>query len=364
MEEFRLKIGRFYQVCISIILVLLIIYLMSKIQFVFRPLVIAVQIVSLPFLFSVFFYYMMRPFVGWLQKMKIKKMFAILILYGVIAGVLILFFFLVWPTLRLQLTGFIDSLPQLATDFQKQFEEFQKHDLLQGVNLNDSNLTTKLSDYVAQGINAASNYVSGAVSFVTTFVIVVGTVPIMLYYMLKQDTDAYKITLRSIPVRYKREVRTTLLEIDRILSEFILGRVILCLLLGGMIYIGFLIIGLPYSLLLALVAAVLNLIPYIGQVIGLIPALIVAFIDAPSMVIWVIVINFIAQQIEGNLLSPHIYGRKLSIHPVTTITLILIAGSIGGIIGIMIAIPFYLIVKVIAVKLYRYYVHRKKADPA
>lgn len=343
---------------------LLIVYLLSKVQFLFQPFVLGFQIMALPFLVSVFFYYTLRPAAHWLQKLKISKPFAILILYGIIAGLFTLFFLLVWPTLRGQLNGFINSLPQLAADFQKQFSRLQQHELLQGLNLNDPNLTTKLSEYIAQGIDAASTYVSGAVSFVTTIVIVIGTVPIMLYYMLKQDKDIYRKTLQITPGPYRRDLRGTLLEIDRILSEFILGRFILCLLLGGMIYLGFVIINLPYSLLLALFAASMNLIPYIGQVLGLIPALIVAFIDAPSMVIWVIVIHFAAQQIEGNLLSPHIYGRKLNIHPVTTISLILVGGSIGGIIGIMTAIPFYLIAKVIAVKLYRFYRKRKKGESA
>ncbi|MBJ6361707.1 AI-2E family transporter [Paenibacillus sp. MAHUQ-46] len=302
----------------------------------------------------------MRPAIRWLEKVKNSKAFAILILYGMITGLFTLFFFLVWPTLREQLNSFVNSLPQLAADFQKQFSQLQQHGLLQGMQFNNLSLTSKLSEYIADGINAASAYVSGAVSFVTTIVVVTGTVPIMLYYLLKQDQEFYRKSLRLTPGKYRRDLSGMLLEIDRILSEFILGRFTLCLLLGGMIYIGFLIIDLPYSLLLALFAALMNLIPYIGQIIGLIPALIVAFIDAPSMAIWVIVIHFAAQQIEGNLLSPHIYGRKLNIHPMTTITLLLVAGSIGGIVGIMTAIPFYLIVKIIVVKLYRFYQKRKQ----
>ncbi|GGF89432.1 AI-2E family transporter [Paenibacillus abyssi] len=354
--------GRFYQAAINIILVLIMIYLASKIDFVFRPFRLAFDIVVMPVIFSVFFYYILRPFVSKLHHLKMNKALAILLLYALMAGLFILFLFLVWPTLKSQITSFVESLPLLATDFQNQLQQLQNSEIVQGVDINESSLMNKLTDYLSDVINSASEYVSGAVSFITTFIIVISTVPILLYYMLKQDKEAYRKILHTFPPRLRSETRDTLLQIDKILSEFILGRVVLCVLLGIMVYIGFLIIDLPYSLMLALIVAFFNLIPYIGQILAMIPCLIVAFIDSPSSVIWVILIIMIAQQIEGNLLSPHIYGRKLDIHPVVTILLILIAGTISGIIGIMVAIPVYLIAKVILAKLYHHFIEPKISE--
>ncbi|MBD2846964.1 AI-2E family transporter [Paenibacillus sp. IB182496] len=355
------KIGKFYRICFSLILVLVIVYLASRVDFIFRPIRVAIDILTMPLLFTVFFYYLLRPLVGMLGRFKLKKPLAILMLYAALAGLFTLFFFLVWPTLRQQTIDFANSLPGVVLDVREQLLRLQDNELVRNVDLRDSDLTSRLSDYVSDLVDTVSTYISSAVSFFTTLVIVVSTVPILLYYMLKEDKSAYRSLMRHLPSPYKREVRDTLLQIDRILSEFILGRVILCFLLGVMIYAGFLIIDLPYSLLLALLLAVLNLIPYIGQFIGMIPALTIAFIDSPTSIIWVLLIVNIAQQIEGNLLSPHIYGRKLDIHPMMTIVLLLIAGSIGGIIGIMIAIPVYLIGKVIAIKLYRRFVMTRPA---
>jgi predicted PurR-regulated permease PerM len=131
------------------------------------------------------------------------------------------------------------------------------------------------------------------------------------------------------------------------------------ILLGVLLYIGFMIIGLPYALLLAVIATVLNIIPYIGQFLGAIPCLIVAFIDAPSMIIWVLIVTVIAQQIESSFLSPHIYGKRLDIHPLTTIILLLVAGDIVGILGVILAIPAYMVVKIIVVRIYRIFLAEK-----
>ncbi|UVI31640.1 AI-2E family transporter [Paenibacillus spongiae] len=102
-----------------------------------------------------------------------------------------------------------------------------------------------------------------------------------------------------------------------------------------------------------------NLIPYIGPILGAIPCVIVAFTDSPSMVAWVLIVTIVAQQVEGNLLSPLIYGKRLEIHPLTTIILLLVAGKIAGILGFILALPFYMVVKIIVVRIYRLFLAEK-----
>jgi predicted PurR-regulated permease PerM len=120
-----------------------------------------------------------------------------------------------------------------------------------------------------------------------------------------------------------------------------------------MMYIGFLLIGLPYSLLIAIIATVLNIIPYIGPVLGAIPCILVAFIDSPTMVLWVLIVVVIAQQVESSLLSPHIYGKRMDMHPLTTIIVLLVAVEVSGIVGIILSLPIYMVVKIIVVRIYR-----------
>ena len=119
-----------------------------------------------------------------------------------------------------------------------------------------------------------------------------------------------------------------------------------------MLLIGYLIIGLDYAFLLALIGVVTNVIPFLGPYIAVTPAIIIALFQDPIMAVYVAIIMLIAQQIEGNLITPNVMGNALSVHTLTVITLILAAGNIAGIWGVILAIPFYAVVKTIVINIY------------
>jgi predicted PurR-regulated permease PerM len=353
------KSFRFLFVILSVLILLLIIYMTSKISFIFSPLLMIFNILILPFMLAGFFYYLLRPLVNYFEKLNVNKMISIILIYCVLAATAVVFFIIIWPILQTQIDHFSKSAPEFIKGFQVQINKLQGNRLVSMIVGNNADLSTKLSDYLNQAITAASNYISNLFSIITSFVIVIATAPIILYYLLKESEHVPNSILHIIPRRYRRDGREVIVEIDAALSGFIVGRVIITCLLGILLYIGFIIIGLPYALLLAVIATVLNIIPYIGQILGAIPCLIVAFIDAPSMVIWVIVVTVIAQQIESSLLSPHIYGKRLDIHPLTTVILLLVAGDLAGILGVILAIPSYMVVKIIIVRIYRLFLAEK-----
>jgi predicted PurR-regulated permease PerM len=338
---------------------MLIIFMASKISFIFNPLLMIFNILIIPFMLAGFFYYLLRPLVNYFERMNIHKTISIILIYCVLAASAVVFFIIIWPILQTQIENFIKSAPELIKGFEVQVTKMQENRLVSMVIGNNTDISTKLSEYLNQAITAASNYVSNVFSILTSFVIVIATAPIILYYMLKESEHIPTSILHIIPKRYRRDGKEVIGEIDAALSGFIVGRVIITCLLGVLLYIGFLLIGLPYSLLLAVIATVLNIIPYIGQFLGAIPCLIVAFIDAPSMIIWVIVVTLIAQQIESSFLSPHIYGKRLDVHPLTTIILLLVAGDIVGILGVILAIPAYMVVKIIVIRIYKLFLAEK-----
>ncbi|MNN44670.1 pheromone autoinducer 2 transporter [compost metagenome] len=151
-------------------------------------------------------------------------------------------------------------------------------------------------------------------------------------------------------------------EIDSALSGFIVGRVLVNLALGVLMYIGFLIIGLQYALLLTVIAVVMNFVPFIGAILSSIPIFIIGFIQSPSIAVWSIIIVLVAQQIQDNLIAPYIFGKKLDIHPLTTIILVLVGGDLGGIIAILLIIPLYMIVKIVLTKAYYLFVKQRRVE--
>lgn len=353
MEGSRFLINnKFYRICTAIILLLLIVYLGEKVNFIFSPLTSLIHIIIIPLLIAGFFYYLLRPLVDYMERHKIKRALSVLIIYVVIALILAGFSVLVWPSLREQLMNFVENAPALVTSLSDQLNALEKSNVVSRYLPDDSNLFSRLSDVLSQGITQVTNYVSGLFSVVSNLVIILATFPIMLYYMLKEGSKFGTNLTLLLPRHYRKDGEETVHEIDEALSNYIVGRVIVNVALGILMYIGFLILGLPYALLLTVVSIILNFIPYVGALLAAIPVVIVAFIESPTMAIWSLVIIVIAQQIQDNLISPYVYGKQLDIHPLTTVILLLVGADLGNILGMIIVIPLYMILKIIVRKIH------------
>lgn len=214
-------------------------------------------------------------------------------------------------------------------------------------------VTNSIQDIVVVGSKSIVNFVSGTVSTIFTLILV----PFFYIFMLK-DHEKFAPNIYKLFTGERRTwVKKTLEDINEVLKNYVQGQVLVSLILAAMIFIGYLIIGLEYSLLLAIFAFFMNMIPFIGPWISLAPAILVAFIQDPVLVIWVCVITLVAQQLESNLITPNIMGKTLDIHPLTVITIVLAAGNIGGFVAIIIGIPTYAVLKVIVKNIYE---ERKK----
>ena len=132
------------------------------------------------------------------------------------------------------------------------------------------------------------------------------------------------------------------------MSSYIAGLEIECLFVAVFTSLGYLLIHQPLALVLGIVAGLCNIIPYIGPYIGIAPALFVSLTMAPQKLILVIIVVIVVQQIDGNVIYPNIIGKTLQIHPLTIILLLLAAGHIAGIAGMILCIPFYAVLKTIA----------------
>ncbi|WP_410514620.1 AI-2E family transporter [Paenibacillus sp. BR2-3] len=343
---------KYFRTSLAIISFLLILYLGSKVMFLFMPLVAIIKLLLVPMMLSGFMYYLLRPLVNYMEKKKINRTLSILLLYLAIIGLFILFWALVWPTLQEQIQNFMKNAPYLVQGLQDQFNQLRKTPVLSRFFQGESDLATRLSEYLNNAITWVTNSMSNLITVISGIVVVIATLPIILYYMLKDGHKLSPIVQSLIPRKYRKEGQETLKDIDAALSSFIVTRVLLNVILGILLYIGFLIIGLPYSLLLAVISVPLNFIPFVGSLLAAIPVLIVGFIESPTLALWALVIVIIAQQIQDNVLSPIIYGKRLDVHPLTTVLLVLIGGDFYGIIGVLIALPVYMIVKIIFLRIY------------
>src|SRR5699024_445566 len=217
--------------------------------------------------------------------------------------------------------------------------------------------TANLQTYVENAMSFLFGFIGQLISIVTALVLV----PFFLFFMLKDGDKLIPFITQIFEKKKADNIKSLLGKIDTALTAFIQGQVIVSICVGILLYIGYLILGLDYSLTLALFAMLMNVIPFLGPFIAVIPALIVGAFQSPMMVVWVIIVTLIAQQFESNFISPNVMGRVLHLHPLTVITVILAAGSIAGFLGILFAVPTYAVIKTIVTHFYQTYQDSKES---
>lgn len=353
---------KWFRIMIGIILFLLIIFLVKLNDFLLVPLFVIVQTMFLPIVVAGILYYLCRPLVSFLVRKKSPKWFAILAAYLAIVLVIYGFIRLISPVINEQLETFIDNLPAMVSTVTNWINYVQEHrnifpdfvqEAIQNAGADFEQKVRENIGNIASGIISAISVIGGIIN--TVFVLIL--VPFILFYMLKDGHRFVEAVCKWFPKGKREKVKEILHDMDKTIALYIQGQMFVSLIVGILLYIGYLIIDLNYSLVLAVFGMLTNVIPFLGPYIAVIPAMLVALFQDPIMVIYVAIIMLVAQQIEGNIISPNVMGKSLNIHPLTIIVLILTAGNLVGIIGVIFVIPFYSVVKVLVIhigKIFRY----------
>lgn len=342
-----------------------IILLGSHISFVFRPIGILITTLSAPIIIAGVLYYMLRPIVHLLCKFKVPKAAAILLIYLIFICLIATLVITIGPILQQQLISLVNSAPDLIKKLSKQLVAWQNSKILErfqeGTSFSLSNIIDHVTKTLTKITASIGTNIIDIITSITGFIIVMVTVPFILFYMLKDGSKLPRTVLKLIPAEHRKEGAMILKDMDQALSGYIQGQILISCFDGICIYVWYRIIGLDYPLILALIAVFTNVIPFIGPVIGTAPGVIVGFIQEPMMAVYVVIGMIIIQQIESNLVSPQVMGKKLDVHPLTIILILLVAGNIGGFVGLLLAIPVYAVLKVIVTRSYRLYRLHKKA---
>lgn len=348
--------SKFFRFGYGILLVFVIIWVGTKISFVFYPLQVLVQTLFAPLLVSGVLYYLFRPLVNALSAQRVPRSLAILIVYVAFALVVTIVAIFVAPVLKRQFTELIGSLPALLQTVIRKAQELAQSDwfirFTGSFNIDFNQISDNVSDYLVAGLNVISSNFRSVVGFVVNVFLLVITVPFILFYLLRDGDKIHNGLLKLLPKTQTDSAKDILGKMDETVSLYIRGQIIVAFVIGVLSLVGYLIIGIDYAFLLALVAMMTNVIPYVGAFLAAVPALLVAIVDSPVMVLKVLVVAVVTQQIEGNLISPQIMGRQLEIHPLTILLLLLVVGSLVGPIGLLLAVPVYAVAKIVVTHIY------------
>ncbi|WP_438444257.1 AI-2E family transporter [Gorillibacterium sp. sgz5001074] len=354
MEEFYRNKG--FRYMIYLLLGLMILYMLWLIRPILGGIYAFLRAVLAPFIIAMIISYVLNPIVVLLNRRKVPRTVAVLLIYAVFLASLTVIMMNMIPMFMTQLTQLNENMPDFTIKAQGMIDRFNESEMLpdsvrSGINNSLYKLETGISDWVSNYINNIGDKID--------LLFFAQIIPFVAFYILKDFQLIEKTVLAVVPKRNRRHVTRLLFEIDEALGNYIRGQFLVCIIIGFMAYVGYWLIDMPFPLLLASVVAVFNIIPYLGPYLGAAPAALMAASISWKMVLYVLLVNWLCQLLEGNVISPQVVGRTLHMHPLTIIFALLVGGRVAGVPGLILAVPLFAVMKVIFSHVSHYFIQRK-----
>lgn len=361
----RFKQSRLFFWTVEIVLTIIGIYFLLQMPNIFKPVLGILSAILLPLLTAGFLYYMFDPIVVFLEERGgVPRVVGFLISFVVLAVVIVLIMMNVVPKMIEQTVQLTQSLPMYAEESGRWLNELANKEEFKNFNLEEqlasANLT--INNLVKLGIVSVTSSLSRIMSFAMKFLVLLFTVPFILIFMFKDGHKFLDAVSQFFPLSIRKELRQTVRELNETLSAYISSTVLDAFIIGILSFIAMTIFGQPYSLLLAIFCGVTNIIPYVGPFIGAVPAMIVGLFVSPLQALYMAISVLVIQQLDGNLIKPLLFGKSLNIHPLTIILVLIGAGSVAGIGGMLICIPVYAVIKTLIINIHKIYQLRRESQ--
>lgn len=304
---------------------------------------------------SILLAFILKPLVGYLEFIKIPRVYSALIsvIFAVgFIGFLVYYFvpiistqfdnlLILFRDLRIQ-----DLIAQIERKISNTFPFIRKGELTKHltriIQTGFENLVTDISNFIPK------------IFTITAFIIIV---PFITFFILKDSRNLKIGIINLLPNRYFEMAYEVFQKVTDELGKFVRGWIFDAMFLGFCIMIGLYIIGINNFVMLGLLAGVGHLIPYLGPIIGITPAILVSYYQMGnfSLALPILILFAIVYTIDNGFVQPMIYSKSLRIHPVVIILLILIGSELFGILGLLLAVPVANILRVLATEIYRGY---------
>ncbi|MDK2920257.1 MAG: hypothetical protein PWQ37_2990 [Candidatus Petromonas sp.] len=308
-----------------------------------------------PFLWAFAIAYFLNPLMTYLEReFRFKRGWSILLIYLLAIGIITFGITIISPRIIKSIGELLRDLPDYFTALERTLR-FQINNL----KLFDKyGVTPYVEDYLNTIIEQVSAYLNTALSTVisqvinlTSLILKIFLALIISVYMLKDKEkfiDGIKRALYAILNKKKANVVIDFgIELDNIISKFIIGKFIDSCIIGAICFVGLLIIKAPYTMLLSLIVGITNMIPYFGPFIGGIPVVTITLFYSPIKALWALVFILLLQQFDGLILGPKILGDSVGLSPFWIILAIVIGGGVFGVIGMFLGVPIMAIIKIL-----------------
>jgi predicted PurR-regulated permease PerM len=331
-----------------IILGYLLLRLMVYVNPIVPPLLIAVAVV-----------YLLNPLVSALERRGVPRVAGAGIVYVLFLCIVALVVSLLVPVVTRQVGQVIDHFPDYLADGQA----YVRRVAARFGQEPDFRLDAEqVREWLAAGENrqAVTRYLTGLRSFTTSLlsgliIFVLG--PVMAFYLLVDLPRLKRGTMALVPPARRQEITGLMDRIGQAVGGFFRGQLLVALFVGVASSIGLWAIGLPFWLLVGMVAGVFNLVPLVGPFIGGALAVIIALIDGqPLTALWAALVLLAVQQIDNHLISPNVMGRTVQLHPVVVMLALLVGASFAGLFGMLVIVPLVAVAKIVFLFMWSKYV--------
>ncbi|UAS19649.1 AI-2E family transporter [Staphylococcus pseudintermedius] len=329
------------------ILVGIVIFIFDRVSYIFQPFIIIFNTIAAPIIIALILYYLFNPVINLMERYNINRIWGITILFLGIIGMITIAVNLLIPIVSFQFDRLMDNFPNYLNKLTSFANNMMHIPFLSDYYSQIEKAVTGLREKIPTFADGLSSKIRVFAEAVVNITVVIITVPFVLFFMLKDGHRFKEFSNKIVPPKFRKDVHDLLDKMSEQVGSYIQGQIIVSFCIGILLFIGYSIIGLDYALILASIAAVTSVVPYLGPTIAISPAIIISIITSPFMLIKLIVVWTAVQFIEGHFISPNIMGKTLKIHPLTIIFVLLSAGNLLGVVGVILGIPSYAILKVL-----------------
>lgn len=309
-----------------------------------------------PFVAGAVLAYLLSPAVKWLQKKGLRRKGAVAVIFIWISFLMIFIVFMVLPLIYLEIGKLAIVLPDRLQVINNYLENLKSNYTQAGL---PGEVNRLIDEQILRSQDMLINWLENILQNLPSILVSIGLLvlsPILAIYFLLDWPRITQSIINLVPARVRGEWLRLLQEIDYLIQRYIQGNIIDALIVGLLIGFGVKIVGMEYALLIGVICGVTNLIPYFGPVLGTVPSVLLALGKSPLMSLKVLLVIIIVQQLDSNFINPYLMSNKLGLHPLWVVFALLAGGEIGGIFGMLIAIPLAAVLRIIFRHIYYYLV--------
>jgi len=280
------------------------------------------------------------PFANWLESKGIPRLLGVLLLYLVVFGLAVFVLSLIVPFLSQDFAQLTAVFPKVVERGSSSLDEVQTgsryFDFLGEI----QNILDALSTYLQQFSQSAVGLVVGIFGGVLSFLAII----VISFYLSVMKKGIESLLSSVLPEKYESYAIGLWKRSEIQVGRWLQGQLLISLLVGLLVYVGLSVMGVKFALVLGILAMLLEIVPVAGPILAALPAIALAFLQSPSLGIWVIVLYTVIQQVESHVILPLVLGKTTGLNPVVVIMALLIGFNLAGIVGAILAVPIATII--------------------